>query len=344
MSILRMGLIGCGRISGKHFEAAEQLENAGFVTCADIIPERAAAAAEKYNLSSYYTDYHEMLAKEKIDLGVICAPSGLHPEIGIAVATKKIHVLTEKPMAINLKSADELIETCEANKVHLYVVKQNRLNPTMLLLKNAILKNRFGKIYLVQSNVFWQRPQTYYDMADWRGTWQYDGGAFLNQASHYVDALYWLIGPVNSVMAESATMARKIEAEDTGVALLKFSNGVIGSINVTMLTYPKNYEGSITVIGEKGTVKVGGIALNKIDKWEFEDYDDDDRLLEEANYQPLTVYGSGHLPYYLNVIESLKGKTNPYTNGRDGRSSLEIILAFYESVKSGKKINLPLKV
>lgn len=342
MKMIKMGLIGCGRIAAKHFEAAGELTNAKFITCADIIPERAVAAAEKYGLNTYYTNYQEMLAKEKLDLAVICTPSGLHPEIGIEVAKKKIHVLTEKPMAIDLPSADNLIKACDDNKVHLFVVKQNRLNPTMQLLKKAVDKGRFGRIYLVQSNVFWQRPQSYYDMAKWRGTWLLDGGAFLNQASHYVDALYWLIGSVNSVMAETATMERKIEAEDTGIAIINFSNGAVGSINVTMLTYPKNYEGSITILGEKGTVKVSGIALNKIDNWEFEDYDDDDRVLEEVNYQPLSVYGSGHLPYYLNVIDSMTGNTNPHTNGRDGRRSLEIILAIYQSARIGKRIELPI--
>jgi len=342
MKVIRMGLIGCGRISGKHFEAVENLEEARFVTCADIIPERAAAAAETYNLDSYYSDYTEMLDKEKLDLAVICTPSSLHPEVGIETARRGINVLTEKPMGVDLQSADRLIQICDQNEVHLFVVKQNRLNPTMQLLKRATEKNRFGKIYLVQSNVFWQRPQSYYDLASWRGTWKYDGGAFLNQASHYVDGLYWLIGDVKSVMAETATMARNIETEDTGTAILRFINGTIGTINVTMLTFPKNYEGSVTILGEKGTVKVGGIALNKVEKWEFEDYDDDDRLLEEVNYQPLTVYGSGHLPYYHNIIEAMNGKNSPHTNGRDGRKSLEIILAFYESARTGKKIDLPL--
>ena len=338
-----MGLIGCGRISGKHFEAAAHLKDARFVSCADVIEERALAAKEKFGLNSYYTDYQDMLDRENLDLAVICTPSGLHPEIGIVVAKKGINVLTEKPMAIDLQSADMLIRSCEENGVHLFVVKQNRLNPTMQLLKKALLKERFGKIYMVQSNVFWQRPQSYYDMAKWRGTWKLDGGAFLNQASHYVDGLFWLIGDVESVMAETATMARKIEAEDTGVAIIKFKNGVIGSINVTMLTHPRNYEGSITILGEKGTVKIGGIALNKVEKWEFEDYDDDDRLLEEANYQPLTVYGSGHLPYYLNVIDAMQGKSDAHTNGIDGRKSLEIILAIYRSSQTGSKVILPLK-
>jgi UDP-N-acetyl-2-amino-2-deoxyglucuronate dehydrogenase len=273
---------------------------------------------------------------------VICTPSGLHPEIGIEVAKRKINVLSEKPMAINLESADRLIKACDDNRVELFVVKQNRMNPTMQLLKRAIDKGRFGKIYLAQSNVFWQRPQSYYDLAKWRGSWEFDGGAFLNQASHYVDGLYWLLGEVESVMGETATLARSIEAEDTGVAILKFVSGVLGTINVTMLTYPRNYEGSITVLGEKGTAKIGGIALNKVEKWEFDNYDDDDRILEEVNYQPLSVYGSGHLPYYQNVIDSLQGLSAPFTNGRDGRKSLEIILGLYQSTKRGGRISLPL--
>ncbi len=338
MDEIRIGLVGCGRISNNHFEAIEQIEGAKFVSCCDIIEKRAQESANKFNINNYYVDYKKMIRAEQLDLISICTPSGLHPQIGIEAAQHKINVLTEKPMAINLPDADELINECDINKVQLFVVKQNRLNATMQLLKRAIDKGRFGKIYLAQSNVYWQRPQSYYDLADWRGTWELDGGAILNQASHYVDALYWLLGDVKSVMAETGTMARNIEAEDTGIALLKFANGAIASINVTMLTYPKNFEGSITILGEKGSVKIGGIAINRIEKWEFEDYDDDDRLIEESNYQPQSVYGLGHTPYYINVINSLQGKGKADINGRDGRKSLEIILAIYESAQKGEKI------
>ncbi|HQO10188.1 MAG TPA: Gfo/Idh/MocA family oxidoreductase [Clostridiales bacterium] len=341
--MIRFGLIGCGRISDSHFKAVESIDTAEIVSCCDIVTEKAKEKAEQYKIGSYYSDYKKMIETEKLDAVIVCTPSGLHPEIGIAASEKKLHVVTEKPMAIDLESADALIQSCDKNKVKLFVVKQNRLNTTMQLLKNALDKNRFGHIYLVQSNVFWQRPQSYYDQAKWRGTWEFDGGAFMNQASHYVDALYWLIGPVDHVMAETATMARKIETEDTGSAILKFRNGVIGTINVTLLTYPKNYEGSITVLGEKGTVKIGGIAVNRIEKWEFEDYDDDDRIVTESNYQPPNVYGFGHLPYYINVVKTLEGKAVPDIDGRDGRKSLEIIRAIYLSAKQGKKIALPLK-
>ncbi|MBN2858295.1 MAG: Gfo/Idh/MocA family oxidoreductase [Candidatus Delongbacteria bacterium] len=343
MVMVKFGLIGCGRISDNHFKAAGNIDDAEIVCCCDIIEERAAKKAEEFAIGACYTDYKKMIENEELDAVMICTPSGTHPEIGIYAAGKNLHVVTEKPMATDLESADKLIKSCDANGVHLFVVKQNRLNTTMQLLKRAVDKNRFGKIYLVQSNVFWQRPQSYYDQAKWRGTWEFDGGAFMNQASHYVDSLHWLFGPVNHVMAETATMARNIETEDTGCAILKFRNGTIGTVNVTLLTYPKNYEGSITVIGEKGTVKLGGIAINKIEKWEFEEYDDDDRVVEDSNYQPPNVYGFGHLPYYINVVNTILGKTKPDTDGRDGRKSLEIIRAIYLSAKNGTKIALPLK-
>ena len=342
MKKVRLGLIGCGRISKNHFEAISQIPEADFVAVSDILPDKADKAAAEYHIPAVYTDYHEMLAKEKLDLVSICSPSGMHPNMGIDVAKAKVNVLTEKPMAINIEAADRLIRACDENQVRLFVVKQNRLNSTMQLLKRAIDKNRFGRIYMAQANVFWTRPQAYYDAEKWRGTWEFDGGAYMNQASHYVDAIYWLLGNVDSVSAFTATMARKIEAEDTGSAILQFRSGIIASINVTMLTYPKNYEGSITIIGEKGIVKVGGVAVNKIEKWEFEDYDDDDRIAQDANYQPPNIYGFGLNPYYRNVVDVLLGKAVPSTDGRDGRKSVEIIQAIYLSAKTSKKISLPL--
>jgi UDP-N-acetyl-2-amino-2-deoxyglucuronate dehydrogenase len=340
--MLEFALIGCGRISKNHFESIKQITDAKIIACCDIIKERAEEKAKKYDIKKIYTNHYDIIKNENIDAVIICTPSGLHPEIGIDFANAGVHVITEKPMAINIADADRLIKACDTNNVHLFVIKQNRLNTTMQLLKKAIDKGRFGRIYVVQSNVFWQRPQSYYDLAKWRGTWEFDGGAFTNQASHYVDAMHWLFGEVKSVMAETATMERKIETEDTGSAILKYRNGTIGTINVTMLTYPKNFEGSITVIGEKGTARVGGIAINNIEKWEFEDYDDDDRFIAESNYNPPNVYGLGHLPYYENVVDSLLGKCEPHTDGRSGRKSIEIIQAIYKSAKTGNKIALPL--
>ncbi|SMP52641.1 UDP-N-acetyl-2-amino-2-deoxyglucuronate dehydrogenase [Anoxynatronum buryatiense] len=261
---------------------------------------------------------------------------------GIMAAEKGLHVVSEKPMATNLKMADAMIHACDQNGVKLFVVKQNRLNATLQLLKRAVDKGRFGRIYMASVNVFWTRPQEYYDQAKWRGTWEFDGGAFLNQASHYVDMMEWLMGPVESVMAYTATMARRIETEDTGVAALRFRNGALGNMNVTMLTHPKNYEGSITILGEKGTVKIGGIAVNKIEHWEFEEYDDDDKLIQTTDYLPPNVYGFGHTGYYQNVLDVLENGEEPNTDGREGRKSLEIILAIYKSAREGKSIPLPL--
>ncbi|SFH80996.1 UDP-N-acetyl-2-amino-2-deoxyglucuronate dehydrogenase [Tindallia magadiensis] len=340
--MFNFALIGCGRISQNHIDAlAKHSDQAKIIAVCDIVPDRAQNVAKKTGAQAY-TSYAELLERTDLDAVILCTPSGLHPEHGIMAAQKGIHVITEKPMGTNLKKADELIKACDDHNVHLFVVKQNRLNTTLQLLKKAIDKERFGRIYMANVNVFWTRPQDYYDQAKWRGTWEFDGGAFMNQASHYVDMLEWFMGPVESVMAYTSTMARKIETEDTGVAALKFRNGALGSMNVTMLTYPKNYEGSITILGEKGTVKIGGIAVNKIEQWEFDTYDDDDKEIENMGYTPPNVYGFGHTGYYNNVLEVMNQKAEPDTDGREGRKSLELILAIYKSARENKSIPLPL--
>lgn len=341
--ILRFGLVGCGRISGNHIRALRDCpEDSKLVAVCDSVPERARETAREVGCDAY-TDFAEMLKRDDIDVVSICTPSGLHPEHGIMAANAGKHVVSEKPMAITLESCDEFIRSCDHNGVQLFVVKQNRLNTTMQLLKRAVDKGRFGRITGAHVNVFWQRPQSYYDQAKWRGTWEFDGGAFMNQASHYVDSIHWLVGEVESVMAATATLGRRIEAEDCGSAILRFRNGAIGSINVSMLTYPKNMEGSISILGDRGTVKLGGVAVNRFEKWEFADYDDDDKLVLESNYEPPNVYGFGHLAYYRNVIDALRGKTEPNTDGRSGRKSLELILAIYKSAREGRRIALPLE-
>ena len=339
---IQIGLIGCGRISKNHLETIKNLKNEVKLTAVcDICEERAREAAAAFHVP-YYTDYREMLDKEPMDLVSLCTPSGLHPAMGIEAAQRGIHVLSEKPMAVRLHDAEALIETCDRHNVHLFVVKQNRLNPGIAGLKKAVDENRFGKIYFINTTVFWTRPQEYYDMAPWRGTWEFDGGCFMNQASHYVDLIQWIGGPVDSVMAQTATMARKIETEDTGAAILKFRNGSMGVIQVTMLTYPQNLEGSITVIGEKGTVRIGGMALNAVEKWEFEDMRPEDKEILESDYTPPNVYGFGHLQYYKNVLEVLKGRALPSTDGRSGKKSLELILAIYQSHMDNCAVSLPL--
>jgi UDP-N-acetyl-2-amino-2-deoxyglucuronate dehydrogenase len=339
---IRVALVGCGRISRNHFEAMAKLPDLQLVAVCDIEAERARAAGEAHGVP-WFTSYETMLAEVASDAVVIATPSGLHPQQGIVAARAGRHVISEKPMAITLASADALVQACDEHGVRLFVVKQNRLNPPIQLLKRAIDAGRFGRIFLANCTVRWTRPQEYYDQAPWRGTWEFDGGAFMNQASHYVDLIQWLVGPVESVVAKTATLARRIEAEDTGAAVLRFRSGALGVIEVTMLTYPRNLEGSITILGEKGTVKIGGTAVNRVEHWSFADYDDDDKLVEQANTNPPTVYGFGHEAYYRNVIAVLRGEARPDTDGRAGRKSLELILGIYESARTGRDVPLPLR-
>ena len=341
---IRLVLVGCGRIADRHIDAAEAISEFEIVAVCDELPERARNFGERLSVPAF-SSYAAMLAETDAHAAVICTPSGLHPRHGIMAAESGLHVIAEKPMATRLEDADALVRACDEANVHLFVVKQNRLNPGIALLKRAVDNGRFGRIYLANATVRWNRPQSYYDAAPWRGTWEFDGGAFMNQASHYVDMIQWLIGPVESVSAKTGTLARRIESEDTGVALLRFRNGAFGVIEVTMLAYPRNMEGSITVIGEKGSVKVGGTALNRIEHWEFAEYDDDDRLAEalRASPNPLSVYGSGHQPYYENVLRVLRGEAAPGTDGREGRKSLELILGIYEAARTGREVALPLR-
>lgn len=340
--VIRFAIVGCGRISGYHIEALRSLPGVEVAAVCDIIEERAIAAAQKCGGVIWFSDYKKMLATGGFDVVSICTPSGLHPEHGILAAEAGYHVVCEKPMGVALEPVDRFIETCERLGRKLFVVKQNRLNPTVRLLKQAVDKGRFGKICFAEVNVFWTRPQEYYDQAPWRGTKALDGGAIMNQASHYVDLVQWLVGDVEEVEAFTATLARRIETEDTGAALLHFRNGAIGTINVTMLVYPRNLEGSVTILGTEGTAKVGGIALNRIEHWEFRRYEDEDRTVFEASYSPPTVYGHGHRGFYANVVDVLRGKAEPLTDGREGRKSLELILAIYKAAEERRRVRLPL--
>jgi UDP-N-acetyl-2-amino-2-deoxyglucuronate dehydrogenase len=339
---IRVALVGCGRISRNHFDAIAQVDGLELVAVADADLARAQAVGAEKGVPAFGS-LEEMLEQIPSDLVAICTPSGLHPQQGIIAARAGRHVLTEKPMAISLAAADELVQACDGAGVHLFVVKQNRLNPPVQLLRRAIDKGRFGRIYMANVTVRWTRPQEYYDTEPWRGTWEFDGGAIMNQASHYVDLMQWLVGPAESVMAKTATQARRIEAEDSGVAVVKFRNGALGVLEVNVLTYPKNLEGSITLLGETGSVKIGGTAVNKVEHWSFADYDDDDKLVEAANTAPPSVYGFGHQPYYENVLAVLQGRAKPDTDGRAGRKSLELILGIYESAKTGREVPIPMR-
>lgn len=339
---IKIAVIGCGRISKNHFESILQNNNFELIAVCDNNLERLNQAKETYKVNGY-DDIETLLEKESVDIVSLCTPSGIHPEQAIMAAKKGVNVLTEKPMGVRLEEAREMIDTCKEYNKRLFVVKQNRKNKTLQLLKRAIDDNRFGKIYLVQLNVFWTRPQEYYDMASWRGTWKLDGGAFMNQASHYVDLITWLIGPVDSVQAFTSTN-RKIEAEDTGVLNIKWKSGTLGNMSVTMCTYPKNLEGSITILGEKGTVRVGGLAVNEIKEWTFQDEQDYDLEVNEATYSTTSVYGFGHPLYYKNVANVMRGTEEPETDGESGFKSLELILAAYKSATNQQLVRLPLEL
>ncbi len=339
---MRIAIVGCGRISKNHFGSIEQHGND--LELISICDNNASVLSEyekQYKVKGYLK-LEDMLKNENLDIVSICTPSGVHPDQVVMAAKHGVHVMTEKPMATRWNDGVRMVKACDEAGVRLFVVKQNRRNTTLQLLKRAVEEKRFGKIHMVHLNVFWTRPQDYYDQAEWRGTWEFDGGAFMNQASHYVDLLDWLIGSVDKVQAMMST-TRDIEVEDTGVLNIRWRNGALGSMAVTMLTYPKNLEGSITILGEKGTVKVGGVAVNDIQQWEFDEPKDYDSQIKEANYQTTSVYGFGHPLYYKNVIDVMRGKAEPETDGREGLKSLELLIAAYLSARDEKTISLPLE-
>lgn len=341
--IIKFALVGCGRIAQNHFASIEKhQERCQLVDVCDSNAEALAQAVEKTGAAGH-NSLQAMLAVSEADAIIITTPSGVHAGQAIAAAKAGFHVVTEKPMATQWQDGLDMVKACDEAGKQLFVVKQNRRNATLQLLKRAVDEGRFGQIYNVAVNVFWTRPQDYYDAAKWRGTWEFDGGAFMNQASHYIDLLDWVIGPVESVMGYTATQARKIQAEDSGVMALRWRNGAMGTLNVSMLTYPKNLEGSITILGEKGTVRVGGVAVNEIQEWTFAEKADYDEDVMNASYATTSVYGLGHPLYYDNVINTLRNEATAETDGRQGLRSLELLVAMYRSAKDGVKVNLPLE-
>jgi UDP-N-acetyl-2-amino-2-deoxyglucuronate dehydrogenase len=340
---VRFALVGSGRIAANHFGAIEKhADRCELVDICDVSSDALKAATERTEAKGH-SSLTGLLETTTADCVILTTPSGMHPSQAIQVAKSGRHVMTEKPMATRWKDGLAMVEACDAAGVRLFVVKQNRRNATLQLVKRAVEQKRFGRIYSVAINVFWTRPQDYYDSAKWRGTWEFDGGAFMNQASHYIDLIDWLIGPVESVMAYTGTLARSIEVEDTGVAALRWRSGAVGTLNVTMLTYPKNLEGSITILGESGTVRIGGLAVNEIQHWQFADERPEDADIKKANYETTSVYGFGHPLYYDNVIKTLRGEAEAETDGREGLKSLELLIAMYLSARDGKRVSLPLE-
>jgi UDP-N-acetyl-2-amino-2-deoxyglucuronate dehydrogenase len=328
---LRFALVGCGRVAPTHFEAIQALGDKGrLIAVCDANPTALQNTVERTGAEGY-SDLASMLAREDIDVVSICTPSGLHAQHGISVAKAGKHVLVEKPIDVTLEAAQALVDTCNANGVHLFPVFQNRLNSTIQLVKEAIDKGRFGKIYALNSTVIWKRTQDYYDADAWRGTRAMDGGAFMNQGIHFVDAMCYLCGDVSEVKSMLGTLARDMECEDTGSALLRFENGALGNIFVTMLGQT-DQEGSLTVIGEKGTVKIGGTALNTIEQWNFQHEDAEmDAKAKDADYITKSVYGFGHSLYYHQVADHLQHDTQRPTEAQDSLRTLKAILDIYAS-------------
>lgn len=335
-------VVGCGNIGKRHCSILKNMQEAELVAVYDAVKERADNFAQEFNVKAYY-DYAELLANNEIDFVNICVPSGLHAEQCIKAAAAGKHIICEKPMALSVEDCDKMIEAAAKNNVKIFVVKQNRYNEPVQKLKEAIDKGKMGKIYLLTANILWNRNEEYYKEASWRGTQALDGGALMNQSSHFVDLLNWLGGNVKSVYAKMDTISHDIETDDTGIVILKFENGSLGNIIYTTCVYDKNMEGSITILGTKGTVKIGGQYLNKIEHWNVEGIPKPE-IVEQINPN---LYSGGyqgsaasHDKFFQNVIDVMKGKTNSTVIGSDGKKAVEIILAAKKSAETRQEVFL----
>ncbi|MBI3162044.1 MAG: Gfo/Idh/MocA family oxidoreductase [Chloroflexi bacterium] len=336
---MNFAIIGCGRIAPRHAQSIESIPDAKLVAACDIVPHRVESFVGKHG-GEAYTNHIQMLERKDIDLVCVCVPSGLHSTIGQDVARAGKNVLVEKPIALSVEDAEALIHTCEEQKVTLGVVLQNRFNPPMQDLRQLVDHGKLGKLLLGSVTVRWFRPQSYYEDG-WHGTWKMDGGAFMNQSIHHIDALQWLMGEPYSVFAYTATLAHTMEAEDTGVAVVRFKNGGLGRVEGSTITYPENLEGSIALFGEHGSVKVGGTALNRKVFWKVEgELEQERELLMREEIDPPTVYGYGHREQILEMMAAVKENRPPSTSGPDAIKSLRLVLAMYESARLHKEIFL----
>ncbi len=339
---IRFVLVGCGRIAQRHSELLGKgmISGAELAAVCDIDRKKAESCGGKYNVPCY-EDFNDMMAKEEPDVVSVLTPSGLHAEHVIALSKYSKHIIVEKPMALTLDGADDMIRACDANACRLFVVKQNRFNVPVMKLKEAMDSGRFGKIVLGTVRVRWCRPQEYYDSDAWRGTWALDGGVLANQASHHIDLLEWMLGDVESVFAKSSTALVNIEVEDTAVVILKFVSGAFGIIEATTATRPKDLEGSISVLGEKGSVVIGGFAVNELKTWNFVKMEPDENdVIKKYSVNPPDVYGFGHKAYYEHVVDCVNNNRHQLVDGLEGRKSLELISAIYESIETGREVPL----
>jgi UDP-N-acetyl-2-amino-2-deoxyglucuronate dehydrogenase len=340
--MLKFGLVGCGRISKRHAELLGhgEIANAKLAAVCDIVPEKAQKIADQFSVPAFQ-DMHDMMKTVDLDVVVVLTESGNHAEHVIALAPYGKHIMVEKPMALTLDDADAMILACQTAGVKLFVVKQNRFNVPVQKTREALEAGRFGKLVMGTVRVRWCRPQAYYDQDPWRGTWAMDGGVLTNQASHHVDLLEWMMGEVSSVFAMTRTALVDIEAEDTAAVVLRFRNGALGVIEATTAVRPKDLEGSLSLLGEGGTVEIGGFAVNQLKHWNFtQPQAGDDQVMEKFSVNPPNVYGFGHQAYYEHVVECLLNNGAHMVDGLQGRKSLELINAIYESVETGREVQL----
>lgn len=335
--MIRFAIMGCGRIAKRHSELLgnNQIAGAELACVCDIVPEKARAIGEKFGVP-WYTDVDVMMAEEDIDAVSILTESGLHARHVFKLAAYGKHLLVEKPMALTLADADRMIEACQNAGIKLFIVKQNRFNVPVVKLREALDAGRFGRLVMGTVRVRWSRDQAYYDQDSWRGTWKLDGGVLTNQASHHIDLLEWMMGPVRSVFARTTTALVDIETEDTAVVVLEFESGALGIIEATTAVRPKDLEGSISLLGERGSVEIGGFAVNKLKVWNFVDAaPGDDTVMETHSVNPPNVYGFGHQAYYEHVVDAITNKSDILVDGNGGRKSLQLINAIYQSVETG---------
>lgn len=342
MKPLRFALVGCGRIAKRHSELLghRQIEGAVLAAVCDVKLDRAQAIGARFDVPAY-ADMHEMMKAEAIDVAVILTESGSHAQHTVELAQYGKHIVVEKPMALTLADADRMIAACDRARCRLFVVKQNRFNVPVVKLRQALEAGRFGKLVLGTVRVRWCRPQSYYDQDPWRGTWAMDGGVLTNQASHHVDMLEWMMGDVDSVFAMAQTALANIETEDTAVVTLRFSSGALGVIEATTAARPRDLEGSISILGESGSVEIAGFAVNQMRTWAFTNAEEgDEDVLARYSVNPPNVYGFGHQAYYDHVVDSIQTGKPHLVDGLEGRRSLELITAIYESIETRQPVAL----
>lgn len=347
---MRYALIGCGRISPNHLAAAKaNAQDLEMVAICDIVPENMEDKAVKFELPDTvkrYVDYREMLEVEKPELVAIATESGKHAQIALDCIHAGCHVIIEKPIALSIDDANAIIEAGKKMGVKVCANHQNRFNKSVAKLRDAYNKKRFGKLFYGTAHIRWNRGWEYYSRAQWRGTWEQDGGALMNQCIHNTDLLRWMMGgEIDEVFAYTDKLNHEyIQAEDLGIALIKFKNGAYGILEGTTDIYPKNLEETLYIFGEKGTAKLGGTSVNRIEEWNFSDaLDDPNEVKANFHENPPNVYGFGHTPLYANMIDAIKYDHDPYVTGEDGKRALELVLAIYKSAAEGKPVKLPLE-